>query len=95
MYERAALSADKPSLKLVCDDPPPLGVKLYLVSTHGIGILGDYHPEWGIVAWSELPKLSPEQKRRLLALEAAKCDPTIPASQLGWKPEGACTEGAD
>ncbi len=52
-------------MTLVKDEKPPMGTKLYLVSEHGIGILGDYHPEWGIVAWMRLPKLSDEQKKRL------------------------------
>jgi hypothetical protein len=65
MYESKPQTTLEPKLTLVKDEKPPLGTKLYLVSEHGIGILGDYHPEWGIVAWMRLPKLSDEQKKRL------------------------------
>lgn len=65
MYEHKPITTLEPKLTLVCDEKPPLGTKLYLVSKDGIGILGDYHPEWGIVAWSLLPKLTTEQKKRL------------------------------
>lgn len=65
MYERKPLTAIEPKLTLLMDEKPPLGKKIYMVSTNGIGILGDFHPEWGIVAWAPLPKLTDEQHRRL------------------------------
>ena len=65
MYERPVLTADEPKLKLVMDEKPPMGVKVYMVSEYGTGFLGDYHPELGVVAWAELPKLSKEQRQRI------------------------------
>jgi len=65
MYERPVLTADEPKLKLVMDEKPPMGCKLYMVSEFGAGFIGDYHPELGVIAWSELPKLSKEQKKRI------------------------------
>ena len=65
MYERPVLSALEPRLKLVMDEKPPMGTKIYMVSMYGNGFIGDYHPELGVVAWSELPKLSKEQRKRL------------------------------
>jgi len=65
MYERPVLTADEPKLKLVMDEKPPMGVKIYMVSEFGAGFIGDYHPELGVIAWSELPKLSKNDKLRL------------------------------
>ena len=65
MYETQPLTALEPKLKLICDHPPPKGKRMYLVSLHGAGYIGDYHAEHGAVAWCELPKLTKEQKERL------------------------------
>jgi hypothetical protein len=72
---------------MVIDEPPPLGTKLYLVDQHGNGFLGPWHPEYGIVYWAHLPKRSPEQKRREMALKAAGVDIT--------RPEGAAYGAED
>jgi len=65
VYERPVLTADEPKLKLVMDEKPPMACKIYMVSEYGTGVIGDYHPELGIVAWAELPKLSKEQRKRI------------------------------
>lgn len=67
-----------PHLKLVVDEPAPIGRKIYQVTKHGHGFLGDYHREYEVVAWCGMPKFTPEQKRRLAEMEAAGIDPTIP-----------------
>ena len=68
MYETQPLTALEPKLKLICDHPPPKGKRMYLVSLHGAGFLGEYHPEQGAIAWCELPKLQPNDKLRLREL---------------------------
>lgn len=65
MYEAPAYTADEPKLTLIADLMPPFGQKIYMISKYGNGILGDYHPELGIVAWMPLPRLSKEQRKRL------------------------------
>ena len=65
MYERPVLTADEPKLKLVMDEKPPMGTKIYMVSEFGNGFIGDYHPELGVVAWAALPKLGAEQRKRI------------------------------
>ena len=65
------LAEFRPQLRLVVDELPPFGTKVWLVSEYGSGFAGVYHPEYGIVAWSPLPKFTPEQKRRLSALKLA------------------------
>lgn len=70
------LAEIRPELRLVVDEMPPLGTKVWLVTRYGHGFAGPYHDEYGVVAWSPLPKFTPEQKRRLMAMDAAKIDPT-------------------
>lgn len=65
---------------MLIDEMPPLGTKLYLVDNFGHGFLGPYHPEYKIVYWAHLPKRSPEQKCREIALRAAGVDLTKPSS---------------
>lgn len=66
----------RPVFRLVVDELPPIGTKIWMVTQYGNGFAGDYHKEYGIVAWCPLPKLTPEQKRRLKAMEGAGIDPT-------------------
>lgn len=53
------------------DEKPPKATKIWLITEYGSGFPGEWYPECGAVAWSPLPKLSPEQKRRLIAAKAA------------------------
>lgn len=69
MYEIKPLTALEPKLTLIADEMPPLGRKIYMVSEYGAGILGDYHPELGVIAWMPLPRLTQEQKERLKELK--------------------------
>jgi hypothetical protein len=57
-----------PVPRLVMDEAPPVGVKLYLISDAGVGFLGQFHPEMRIIAWCPLPKLTENQKDRLRAV---------------------------
>lgn len=87
-----------PVLRLVVDELPPIGKKIFMVTKHGHGFLGDYHKEYQVVAWCGLPKFTPEQKRRLVGMEGAGIDPTVhpgtiyraedpnPPSCVAWKP---------
>ena len=54
-----------PGLRFVVDDRPPITTKVYMVTQYGIGVIGDWKPEYQMVAWSPLPKFTPEQKERL------------------------------
>lgn len=61
------LSEVGPLIRLVMDEPPPIGVKLWLVSKYGVGYAGTYAKYMtDVVGWSPLPKLTPIQKQRLL-----------------------------
>ena len=55
----------RPGLEFVVDERPPIATKVYMVSRYGIGIIGDWRPEYQMVAWSPLPKFTKEQKKRL------------------------------
>lgn len=65
MYEKKPLSEVKPECRLVWEHKPPIGKRLWLITKYGTGFAGDYHPEWGVVAWSPLPKLTEEQKVKI------------------------------
>lgn len=65
MYEAQPLTSEEPKLKLLYEHPAPKGKRIYMVSMYGAGFIGEFHPELGVVAWCELPKLSKEQKKRL------------------------------
>lgn len=68
----------RPSCHLIVDKAPPKGKKIWQISQWGVGVARPYDPAYGTVAWSPLPKLTPEQKARLQALEAAGVDVTKP-----------------
>lgn len=98
MEPRPYLAELAPTLRLIVDELPPIGKKIYMVTKHGHGFLGDYHKEYQVVAWCGLPKFTPEQKRRLVGMEGAGIDPTIhpgvlyraedpnPPSCVAWQP---------
>ena len=69
MYEKKPLSEVRPACRLVCEEMPPLGVRLWLISKYGNGFPGEYHPEFGVVAWAPLPKMTEEQKRKVEEME--------------------------
>ena len=70
------LAEYRPELRLIVDEMPPLGTKVWLVTRYGHGFAGPFHPEYEVVAWAPLPKFTVEQKRRLRAMDAAFVDPT-------------------
>jgi hypothetical protein len=70
------LAEVRPELRLIVDELPPLGTKVWLVDRFGNGFAGQYHPEYQVQAWAPLPKFTPEQKRRLLSIEGAGLDAT-------------------
>lgn len=76
------LSELRPELKLVVDEVPPLGTKIWMVTEFGTGFAGDYHPAFHVVAWCGLPKLTPDQKKRLQAMRTSGIDPTVHPSIL-------------
>lgn len=59
-----------PELKLIIDERPPRGQKIYGITYAGVGVLTDYLPEYRLIAWMPLPKLTKEQKVRLRTLQA-------------------------
>lgn len=81
------LSELHPELRLIVDELPPLGKKIWMVTVFGNGFSGDYHPEYRVLAWCPLPKLTPEQKRRLTAMKAAGIDPTVHPGKLWGRRE--------
>lgn len=61
-----------PIPRLIEDEKPPLATKIWLITKYGNGYAGMWDKnDTTIYAWCPLPKLTPEQKRRLLAMDAA------------------------
>jgi hypothetical protein len=61
-----------PIPRLIVDEKPPIGHKIWLITKYGNGYAGTYDKtDPTIYAWCPLPKLTPEQKRRLMAMDAA------------------------
>ena len=61
-----------PIPRLIEDEKPPLATKVWLITKYGNGYAGMWDKnDTTIYAWCPLPKLTPEQKRRLLAMDAA------------------------
>jgi hypothetical protein len=55
-----------PIPRLIEDEKPPLATKIWLISKYGNGYAGCWDKtDKTIVAWSPLPKLTPEQKQRI------------------------------
>ena len=74
MHEKPYLAEEQPRCRLVEDEKPPIGTRIYMISQYGAGCIGTWDKYMtDIIAWSYLPKMSPEQKRRVLALRAANC----------------------
>lgn len=74
-----------PVPRLLMDEKPPIATKIWLITKYGNGYAGMYDKnDPTIVAWCPLPKLSPDDKRRLMAAEAAGLDLT----QLNGEPRG-------
>lgn len=65
MYEKKPLTEIAPECRLVMDEAPPLGTDCWLITRYGNGFRGAFHPEYGVIAWAPLPKLTQEQQRRL------------------------------
>jgi hypothetical protein len=55
---------------LIVDEKPPLASKVWLITRFGNGFAGCYDKnDITVVAWSPLPKLTPEQKQRLAEMD--------------------------
>ncbi len=78
MHEHRPLSEVTPECRLIVDGLPPLGKRVWLISRHGAGFVGQYHPEYEVVAWSPLPKLQPNQKTRMAELTKAGVNLALP-----------------
>jgi len=65
MYEKPPATEVAPTCRLVMDEAPPLGTDCWLITRYGNGFRGAFHPEYGVIAWAPLPKLTQEQQRRL------------------------------
>jgi len=79
-----------PIPRLIVDEKPHIGHKVWLITKYGNGYAGTYDKtDPTIVAWCPLPKLSPEDKRRLMAMEAAGINP---ASPPGYPPASESSE---
>lgn len=61
------LAEISPNCRLIIDELPPLATKVWLITKWYTGFAGTYHPEYDIVAWAPLPKLTKEQKDRIEA----------------------------
>lgn len=97
MSDRPYLAELAPIPRLVVDEKPPIGKKIWMITRYGHGFAGEYHKEYQVTAWCPLPKMTPEQKRRLAGMDAAGVDPCVhpgtvyhtedenPPSCVGWK----------
>lgn len=70
------LTGDAPEWILCLDELPPLGVQFHGLTRWGVCVKTTYHPEFELVAWRPLPKLTGAQKARLAAAGAAGLDVT-------------------
>ena len=58
-----------PVPRLIIDELPPKGTKVWLISRYGFGYAREYRKDYkGIIAWCPLPKLTDEQKNRLKSI---------------------------
>lgn len=62
----------KPTWRNIKTDPPPMSAKLLFKPDNGQAVIGTYYPESGWTWWCSLPAHTPEQKRLILARDAAK-----------------------
>ena len=61
-----------PIPRLISEETPPIATKLWIITIYGNGYAGTYDKnDKTQFAWCPLPKLTPEQKRHLMALQAA------------------------
>ena len=65
MYEERPMTEVAPMCRLIIDEMPPVNKQVWLISKQGNGFRGAYHPEYGVIAWAPIPKLTKEQKERL------------------------------
>lgn len=66
MVPRSYLAELGPIPRLVIDERPPIGTKLWMITKFGNGYVGTYDKtDPHVVAWCPLPKLTKEQKQRL------------------------------
>lgn len=77
-----------PIPRLICDEKPPLNTKIWLITEWGTGFAGNWYKECNAVAWSPLPKLTDEQKRRLKEMKMA-------SSRSGLQPATEPTGNSD
>lgn len=74
MHDKPYLAEERPECRLIIDEKPPIGTRIYLISQYGAGCIGTWSAYMtDVVAWAYLPKMSPEQKRKLMAHQAASC----------------------
>ena len=59
------LADDRPEFRHPDDDPPPLGTKLLILTRGGVCVVGTWSTQEGAVAWSPMPRVPIELKRRL------------------------------
>jgi hypothetical protein len=82
------MAEERPAVRLIVDELPPIATKIWLITKYGNGYAGTYDKtDRLVVAWAPLPKLAPDQKRRLRAMEAAGVDPSIHPAVLYAKQE--------
>lgn len=66
MHEKPYLAEERPVCRLMIDEKPPIGTRVYMISQYGAGCIGTWNKEMtDIVAWAYLPKMNCEQKERL------------------------------
>lgn len=75
------LASQDPEWVLVFDEPPPVGKSIHMLMEFGGCIKGDWNKEYGVIAWRALPKLTKEQKERMMTLTAAGYDLTVHSSK--------------
>lgn len=82
MNPHAHLSEEQPAIRLVVDERPPTGAKVWMIGAAGTGFVGSWHPEYQVVGWCPLPKMTVEQKTRLRQLMAEGIDITKPLKEV-------------
>ena len=71
MYSTPYVAELAPIPRLIVDEKPPIGKKIWLITKYGNGFAGTYDKhDMTVVAWCPLPKLTDEQKQRLTEMDA-------------------------
>lgn len=65
MQSERYIAEFRPQYRLQFEDPAPLATKCIFLPPYGSAVVGNWYEGCGFVAWSPLPKLTPEQHEKI------------------------------